>query len=421
MGSGVRVPDRPPLTIGSMHEKNSLPHFAELDGLRGLAALAVFVYHFFNLTPHAPIFQFASLGYLGVQVFFVLSGFLITSLLLIDRREPSMIRNFYWKRILRIWPALLLYLCAAFTLAGASSQYVLLSILFIANFEGLFGKTFQFGPTWTLAIEEQFYLLWPQVIRRFKVNTIFLMSGGIYALSVGLRTLVPIFRHDAIAMPYTPYQCDGLALGSMLACQWFAQNRLKTPARRLARFFNGPVSLLLWCGLLIVDVAIRRSNLNVSIQMTLATFFAYRLMALIVLKRDYRLQWLGWNPLVFLGSISYGFYLYHGIVLGYVCNWVSAPALRFAVSLSLALAVSYASLRFVEMPIRRLGRRKSHRIIHLQDGGGGVLMGDYKITYINYPFDMNILGVSFESLTARQLQRSYAESVEGARAICLPC
>jgi peptidoglycan/LPS O-acetylase OafA/YrhL len=143
-----------------------LPHFAELDGIRGLAALAVFATHFFGIDSRnatCPICTVASFGYLGVQVFFVLSGFLITSLLFIDRRDPHMLRNFYWKRVLRIWPALLIFLGIIYLFAQFDqTAYIVMSLLFVSNFASLFGTT-EFGGTWSLAIEEQFYLLWPQV------------------------------------------------------------------------------------------------------------------------------------------------------------------------------------------------------------------------------------------------------------------
>lgn len=344
--------------------KKRLPHFVELDGVRGLAALAVFMHHFFNeyTDRHAFIAEFAEPGHLGVQVFFVLSGFLITSLLFVERGERSMLRNFYWKRVLRIWPALLVYLCAAYTLTVAGTRYVVLSLLFVSNLSSVF-RVYEMGPTWTLAIEEQFYLIWPQVVRVCKVNTVFWLSLWIYVLSVTLRTLVPIFRHDAIALPYTPYQCDGLALGAVLACQWFAKEELTRPALKVSEFLNSGAALMLWLLLLAIEVRLyrapMRANLNISIQMTLVTFFAYRLLVLIVLKRSSWTRWLGYRPWVFCGSVSYGFYLYHGIVLERI-ERVLGPVnasncvARLAFGLGSSLAISYLSLQLIELPVRRL-------------------------------------------------------------------
>jgi peptidoglycan/LPS O-acetylase OafA/YrhL len=346
-----------------------LPHFAELDGIRGLAALTVFIHHFFGIgheNADTVINVIASFGYLGVQVFFVLSGFLITSLLFIDRRKPHVLRDFYWKRVLRIWPALLIYLCAAYALSPLNqTAYVVMSLLFVSNFASLFGTT-EFGGTWSLAIEEQFYLLWPHVIRRCRVNTVFSIGLWVFVISVSLRTVLPILRNDTISMPYTPYQCDGLALGALLACQWFAPDQLERRAKWVSQLLNGNMAILVWIFLLGLEIWLYpmqgRRNINISIQMTLVTFASYRLIALIVLKRDRRLSWLGGKPLVLLGSISYGLYLYHGVVLDQISERLGnvnvshpfATIMRFVLGLAASIAISFASLRFVELPIRRL-------------------------------------------------------------------
>ena len=353
----------------SMSDRARLPHFKELDGLRGLASLAIFYHHFFqiNSNPHALVSLIALPARLGVQVFFVLSGFLITALLLIERGEFSMIRNFYWKRVLRIWPALLIYLGVIYLInawagnARVALPYILLSLLFMSNFEGLFGSSFTLGPTWTLAIEEQFYLIWPQIVRVCRTTTVFWTSFAVFAISVILRTVVPLARHDSISLIYTPYQCDGLGLGAMIACQWFAPRRLSGNALRVARFLNGRVVVGPWVLLLALDIWRMPGwgNLYGGIDMTLVTFATYRLLVLIVLKRSKRLGWLGVRPLVFLGSISYGLYLYHSLVIlgtGHAGD-MSHPLRvveRFVLGASLSIAVSYLSLRFVEMPIRQL-------------------------------------------------------------------
>jgi len=355
-----------------MPDTKRLPHFPELDGIRGLAALAVFLHHFFNASTDLSgvICRIAALGFLGVQVFFVLSGFLISSLLFVDRRDPAMLRNFYWKRVLRIWPALIVYLIAAYTLTHADAVYVVLSLAFISNFEGLIGDRFEFGSTWTLAIEEQFYLIWPQIIRNCRVNTVFWLSWSIYLLSVGLRTALPLLRHDSIALAYTPYQCDGLALGAVLACQWFAVTHLDETAKKIIQFLNGRSALILWLVVLGLELDLYwrdlgGRNINTSLQMTLTTFLAYRVMVLVVLKRSQLVTWLQRKPLLFMGSISYGFYLYHGIVLERIVDVLgplnmSLPLIvlaRLVFSLGVAIAVSYVSLRFIELPVRKLRRR----------------------------------------------------------------
>jgi peptidoglycan/LPS O-acetylase OafA/YrhL len=162
---------------GSPRTKKStgrrLVHIRELDGLRGIAAIMVFFHHvcFTSINPDVwgPgvrfIYSLSSQGFAGVDVFFVLSGFLITSLLVEDRSDPAYYQNFYWKRALRILPLYAICLLAVYTFSPNTGGYVLLSALFISNFAHLFNIASD-GPFWTLAIEEQFYLLWPTVVRR---------------------------------------------------------------------------------------------------------------------------------------------------------------------------------------------------------------------------------------------------------------
>lgn len=189
-----------------------------------------------------------------------------------------------------------------------------------------------------------------------------------FIFSVSLRTALPLLRHDTISMPYTPYQCDGLALGAMLACQWFAPEQLSDVSRKILRMLNENAAILVWTLLFILEIWLYpiqgRRNLNTSFQMTLVTFASYRLLGMIVLKRDGRLVWLASKPLVFFGSISYGFYLYHGFILGAISRKIGPvdmthPLVVFArliLGLGMSIAFSYASLRWVELPIRRLRR-----------------------------------------------------------------
>jgi peptidoglycan/LPS O-acetylase OafA/YrhL len=190
-------------TSCSLRMKESLRHSKELDGLRGCASLSVLVLHLV-ITVTIPLRavglsngwrladQLAGLGSLGVDVFFVLSGFLITSLLLADRGEPAYYRNFYWKRILRIQPVYLLHLIAVWFLLPGSHGYVVLALLFIVNFDDYF-RVVDVGPAWTLAIEEQFYLVWPQVVGRLSIRNIYRVGIGVLLFSSCLRSGMLLF------------------------------------------------------------------------------------------------------------------------------------------------------------------------------------------------------------------------------------
>ena len=143
-----------------MSVKTKLPHFRELDGLRGLAALGVFVHHFFRVAGEHPLqswprfltwaMAISSYGAHGVDVFFVLSGFLITCLLLIDRGRTDYFHNFYWKRALRILPVYLVHLTLTEVILGHAWGYIFLGLLFLVNFGGRLHV--DPGPAWTLSI-----------------------------------------------------------------------------------------------------------------------------------------------------------------------------------------------------------------------------------------------------------------------------
>src|SRR5271154_6846259 len=151
-------------------------HLREMDGVGGLAALMVFFHHvcFTSIPAGAwslPVRLLRTLsaqGSYGVDLFFVLSGFLITSLLLEARARPAYYHDFYWKRALRILPLYILCMLGVLFFVPGSRGYVILCALFISNFAWLFHVETA-GPFWTLAIEEQFYLIWPTVVRRRSV------------------------------------------------------------------------------------------------------------------------------------------------------------------------------------------------------------------------------------------------------------
>jgi peptidoglycan/LPS O-acetylase OafA/YrhL len=219
-----------PAHVPPVETKRKLPHLPELDGLRGLAALGVLFHHFMqplgddaavhHSAVSGAIIAASGYGAMGVDVFFVLSGFLISSLLLVDREKTSYFHNFYWKRVLRIVPVYLVHLSLVAVLAPGSLGYILLSSVFLVNFASVFHMNGG-GPTWTLSIEEQFYVLWPQAVRRLRLEFVYWLAFALIASSNLARILVPLW-HGGINVQYTFYRCDGLALGAVLACQWFS-------------------------------------------------------------------------------------------------------------------------------------------------------------------------------------------------------
>jgi len=223
------------------------PRIPALDTLRGLAVLLVMWGHTTVMKPACEVDRVYKLitqsGWIGVDLFFVLSGFLITGILLDTRGKRGWLWSFFARRALRILPlafAVILLVCVVVpnlprataqpwsTLQGicdspARNQGWLWS--FLANIKiaiGGEGSPWCFGPLdamWSLAVEEQFYLLWPLAVLWLNRRGILWLSGGLFALSVALKAILLArgVTIDAIIV-LTPTRLDGLAIGSMIAC-----------------------------------------------------------------------------------------------------------------------------------------------------------------------------------------------------------
>jgi peptidoglycan/LPS O-acetylase OafA/YrhL len=143
-----------------------------LDLLRGLAILAVIFYHgFAYIVPAFPwhnrlagtLFHLTGLGWTGVNLFFTLSGFLITGMLIDSEGKPNFYSRFYIRRALRILPAYFLVLIILGLTRTASPSYLLVCVIFLANWPTLLlhGSFTLYSVLWSLGVEEQFYLVWP--------------------------------------------------------------------------------------------------------------------------------------------------------------------------------------------------------------------------------------------------------------------
>jgi len=203
------------------------PYYPALDGLRGLAILLVILYHNFHFINH---FFFA---WLGVDLFFVLSGYLITSILLKSVNSAHYLRNFYWRRILRVFP--LYYLCliiflVALPLLGfykKELQFYVDNQLWFWFYLQNWLLCFNFPPTgnllnhfWSLAVEEQFYLVWPFVIlwlRNPKKLLMFMM--GVLIVLLVVRSIVWMYKLPQFNYTnfYTFTRIDGICIGCSIA------------------------------------------------------------------------------------------------------------------------------------------------------------------------------------------------------------
>lgn len=185
------------------------------------------------------IITILSKGWLGVDLFFVLSGLLISGILIDSREKPHYFRNFYLRRVLRIMPLYFVTLAVCWYFYGASySGFFLFTVFFMANFASAFGVALPHGPGvyWSLAVEEHFYLIWPLGARFLSRNAL-----GVSALAIWLGS--PVLRGLAAAnnwvttdqiYEFSCFRFDGLALGALLAIWWRSAAQTRQRSLQLA-------------------------------------------------------------------------------------------------------------------------------------------------------------------------------------------
>jgi peptidoglycan/LPS O-acetylase OafA/YrhL len=324
-----------------------MKHRPELDGLRGIAILVV-------LGAHTGVPGFSEGGGgAGVTLFFVLSGYLITGLLLAERTRNGRVdlRAFYIRRALRLFPALaaVLIVVAALALTGLMPQaaseevdyrIVLLGVVcYVANWVAVAGQSIgMLGHTWSLAVEEQFYILWPTLLLaglRLGRQRMALIVLLLIFLDTPYRLLLDLnggFMHVFVG---TDTRGDALLFGCVLAIletRWHVTVGWLGLLGVAALAALWPADPGLGAQILFIPAAAIVSTLAVAGCPTI----------------------LAWRPLAFIGKISYGLYLWHGLVIWWHLPW------PVAVPLSIGIAcVSYFVLerRFLRLK-DRFGRAK---------------------------------------------------------------
>lgn len=340
---------------------DTMRRVSELDGLRGLAALAVVVYHFAS-----HVFPW---GNLGVNLFFVLSGYLITAIVLEDGASPGFLPKFYARRSLRIWPPyyLTIALLVVFGLGPATGLGYYLS--YTQGAPLYFGARVrlpvlvpdwpQFNHSWTLAVEEQFYLVWPALLLAVGGRRVPALALGCIAASATLRG----YRLSPILLPGC---MDGLAAGGLLA----ARRRAGRPDRAGLSLLAAAVAYI--AGLAASGVAAPVLRLNPAVmRATWGLTWSFAFYAVVAWVSANAATWrtapLRFGPLVWLGTVSYGVYLYH-IPIAAVwliargrlveltgAGWLTRLPLG-VVAIPLTLAAAALSWRFLERPALRLKR-----------------------------------------------------------------
>ncbi|MEQ1872636.1 MAG: acyltransferase family protein [Ilumatobacteraceae bacterium] len=399
-----------PLTSPAVGEQvTRVPYLPGLDGLRAIAVVAVMVYHANS--------SWLSGGFLGVEVFFVISGYLITLLLISEKERTGRVRigQFWFRRGRRLLPALFLMMAGlAIYMAlferrpmGQTRGDLLAGTFYVSNwFQAWVGQSYTaaeaFAPLrhlWSLAVEEQFYLLWPLImllILRFRGDRLPRVAAWLVGVSVGLAVMVgamyvggtvfigadPLtgaascgpgesngyvtFLGRCINVNETMYigtltRAGGLMLGAAFAMVWRPIAIMLGPLGKRARQIDllalASLGALGWLmhSLWLLD----KNDLSYSPWLFRGGFLLTGICSIgIIAAATHQRSWLGRllgvGPLRWIGTRSYGLYLYHWPIYqilresGQPLQWR-----QFAIAMAITLPITELSYRLVELPIRK--------------------------------------------------------------------
>jgi peptidoglycan/LPS O-acetylase OafA/YrhL len=350
--------------------ESKLGYRPELDGLRGISILLIYIHHlYFPLVPG---------GFLGVDIFFALSGFLITSLLVEEwnRRGSIRLKDFYIRRALRLMPAvfLLILITGALALivdkrtATEIRQGIWLTLSYVSNWFyafGYFSVRNPLGITWSLAIEEQFYLTWPLLLSlalRFK-----LQRRWIFYILTFIIAIMPLHRRMLLAQGAnvlrlyfgSDTRADGLPIGCLvgLLVSW----NLLPPKKgfEICMKFLAAVGII-FLGYLVsypswMDLLLYRYGGFTLVSLSVAL----SLIVVILYPPKFALWVLKFRPLVWIGRISYGLYLWHWPVRWFIYLKKALPAStgQLVAAVVLSLLLPTLSYHFVEKPFLRWKKR----------------------------------------------------------------
>lgn len=374
---------------GAGFQPNFRGHIPELYALRALGLCSVLVYHFWPRSRSETVFHVGQLGWIAMDGFFVMSGFLITGILLDSREKATYYSTYFARRAIRILPlyyVVLFLLWAIYKHTDYGNEYrALVSqwgspawfTFYLGNFRsaaiGAWPPILGYATLWSLQVEEQYYLLFPFAVAWMKRDHLRRLLIAAVVLSPVFRVILYLWRPDNLLLQYVllPCHCEGLALGGLIAI----------------RFRSGPwhiskTKLACWTTLILgstiawsligawsaVDPA--RSNLWYRlIGYSLSSAGCAGLVLLLIcLRESSYTRWMRFPPLLYLGKISYGVYLLHPIAFWIMLELIKKQYLHFknddplwfAETIALSIILATASWELFEMPLLRLKKRFSY-------------------------------------------------------------
>ena len=348
-----------------------LAYNKSLDGLRAIAVLMV-------LWSHSPIITGSSfsqlivnigdiigVGYFGVDLFFVLSGYLITSILILEKQKTGTINFsfFYLKRTLRIFPIYYLTILFCYLVIGPVGNDILSAVTYTSNYYFVYDYTG--GPlrhTWSLAVEEQFYLVWPLIVYKLSMQSLKRLCLIYIPVFVFLMAVLSLFFWDlelGKRMLYrgTPFRMLSLGLGSLIAI-YAISGKVISKSNKLLVIFVAIGTLL---------SAFVCQNLGYSASESILKMFGFSFLSVgIVLNVVFGLpicnalcqRLLSTSLLGWIGQISYGLYLYHAVIFFYLgiskYQAESVDGLTFIIAILATFIFSWLSFHVFEKHITGL-------------------------------------------------------------------
>ncbi len=368
--------------VDQLRSADSQKRIPELDGLRGVAILMVVSFHYINnqlINANSflgrMLYKVTSFGWVGVDLFFVLSGFLIGTILINNRQSKNYFSTFYVRRLVRIVPnyylLILLFIIIGFIPFFSKDYFLtgnhvipiwayilLIQNIFIAHLNN-FGNT-SIGVTWSISFEEQFYIIFPLLVYFLKEKWLILLLGLAIVLAPILR-----MQYTDWVPPYVllPCRMDSIAFGAVIA--YF--NHAYSLTSLVRKNIRPIIFVLALDGLICTFLYIKFGDLGVIRNTLFAIIFSGMLLFALVYKNSFygsflRLKILGW-----VGTISYSLYLFHDMILG-LCRALTGIGgenvletgkgiILTTTALLISVFFSWIIYRKLESPFVSLGKR----------------------------------------------------------------